>query len=58
MKITDFGVAAVFRTQWETEGHLIHGKCGTAPYMPPEEWIAGVDYLPTKVDIWAIGILI
>ena len=23
--------------------------------MPPEEWIQDFEYLPTKVDMWAIG---
>ncbi len=55
LKITDFGVSTVFRTQWEKSAHLVHGVCGSGPYIAPEEWKENQDYLPTKVDIWAIG---
>jgi protein-serine/threonine kinase len=55
IKITDFGVATVFRTQWEKAPHLVHGIAGSAPYIAPEEWKQDQDYLPTKVDIWACG---
>ncbi|KAJ3345762.1 serine/threonine-protein kinase HAL4/sat4, partial [Kappamyces sp. JEL0680] len=57
LKITDFGVAAVFRTQFEKSAHKVHGICGSAPYIAPEEWKEDQDYLPTKVDIWACGMV-
>lgn len=55
LKITDFGVSAVFRTQFEKEAHKLHGVFGSTPYIAPEEWIEGAEYFPTKVDVWASG---
>jgi serine/threonine protein kinase len=31
--------------------------CGSAPYIAPEEWIENSEYAPTKVDIWACGMI-
>jgi protein-serine/threonine kinase len=55
LKITDFGVSAVFKTQFEKEAHKLHGVFGSTPYIAPEEWIEGAEYFPTKVDVWASG---
>ncbi|KAJ3319972.1 serine/threonine-protein kinase HAL4/sat4 [Boothiomyces sp. JEL0866] len=57
LKITDFGVSTVFRTQFEKCSRKIHGLCGSGPYIAPEEWVESSEYLPTKVDIWAVGII-
>jgi serine/threonine protein kinase len=57
LKITDFGVSHVFKTQFEKEPRRIHGILGSAPYIAPEVWIDNTDYLPTKVDIWACGMI-
>jgi protein-serine/threonine kinase len=57
LKITDFGVAVVFRTQFEKEARKVQGLCGSVPYIAPEEWIEKSEYLPTKVDIWASGMI-
>ncbi|KAI8925378.1 hypothetical protein BC831DRAFT_426876 [Entophlyctis helioformis] len=57
LKITDFGTSAVFRTQWEKEPHKLHGVCGSAPYIAPEEWDEQHEYFPTKVDVWACGMI-
>ena len=55
LKITDFGVSAVFRTQWEKQIHKLHGVFGSTPYIAPEEWHEETDYNPTKVDVWSSG---
>jgi protein-serine/threonine kinase len=55
LKITDFGVSTVFKTAFEKQAHLIHGVCGSGPYIAPEEWKTENEYQPTKVDIWACG---
>lgn len=57
LKITDFGVSAVFRTQFEKVARKLHGVHGTDPYIAPEEWIDSGDaeYFPTKIDVWACG---
>ncbi|KAI8910775.1 kinase-like domain-containing protein [Gorgonomyces haynaldii] len=57
LKICDFGVSCVFKTQWEREAHKIHGIVGSTPYIAPEEWIPDIEYLPTKVDVWSSGII-
>ncbi|KAL2917802.1 hypothetical protein HK105_202675 [Polyrhizophydium stewartii] len=57
LKITDFGTSAVFRTQWEKEAHKLHGVYGSAPYIAPEEWDEQHEYIPTKVDVWACGVI-
>ncbi|KAJ8331771.1 hypothetical protein QVD99_002018 [Batrachochytrium dendrobatidis] len=58
LKITDFGTSAVFRTQWEKEPHKLHGVCGSQPYIAPEEWDTQHEYFPTKVDVWACGMIL
>lgn len=55
LKITDFGVSTVFKTVFEKQPHLVHGVCGSGPYIAPEEWKLENEYQPTKVDIWACG---
>jgi protein-serine/threonine kinase len=57
LKISDFGVSAVFRTQFEKESHKLHGVYGSTPYIAPEEWLDGAEYFPTKVDVWASGMI-
>ncbi|KAJ1342748.1 hypothetical protein BSLG_002845 [Batrachochytrium salamandrivorans] len=58
LKVTDFGTSAVFRTQWEKEPHKLHGICGSQPYIAPEEWDTQHEYIPTKVDVWACGMIL
>ena len=57
LKISDFGVSIVFRTQFEKTDRMCGGHVGTTAYIAPEEWDDDAKYLPTKVDIWAIGFL-
>lgn len=56
LKITDFGVAEVFKTPFDKKEKIISGVCGSEPYIPPEEWIG--PYAPSKVDIWSCGIIL
>jgi serine/threonine protein kinase len=30
---------------------------GSEPYIAPEEWIEDAEYFPTKVDVWATGMI-
>ncbi|KAJ1551700.1 serine/threonine-protein kinase HAL4/sat4 [Nowakowskiella sp. JEL0078] len=57
VKITDFGVAEVFRTLWESKPRRCKGVCGSEPYISPEEWNDANEYDPTKADVWACGII-
>ncbi|KAI8814755.1 kinase-like domain-containing protein [Cladochytrium replicatum] len=58
LKITDFGVADVYKSPWETEARQSKGVCGSQPYIPPEEWVEHNNYDPTKADVWACGIIL
>lgn len=55
-KITDFGSAAVFKTEWEHDIHLSKGVCGSLPYIAPEEFVAKY-YDPRLSDVWALGVV-
>ncbi|KAJ1917713.1 hypothetical protein IWQ60_007695 [Tieghemiomyces parasiticus] len=57
VKITDFGVADVFRMCWETTTHLSRGFCGSEPYIAPEQF-SGKPYDARKVDIWSCGVVL
>jgi protein-serine/threonine kinase len=56
LKITDFGVSTVFKMQWEQSERKLSGKAGTSSFIAPEEWNDKTEYLPTKIDIWAVGL--
>lgn len=56
LKISDFGEAEVFQTPWENHPHLVHGICGSGPYIAPEEFTQK-EFDPCLVDIWACGII-
>ncbi|KAJ2812639.1 hypothetical protein GGI24_006644, partial [Coemansia furcata] len=49
VKITDFGVADVFRVAWENNIHKSRGLCGSEPYIAPEMF-AGKSYDGRKTD--------
>jgi serine/threonine protein kinase len=57
LKIADFGTATVFKTAWETSARKTRGIHGSDPYIAPEEWRNQEEYDPSKVDIWACGII-
>lgn len=57
LKITDFGVSEVFRAPFEKAAKKAKGICGSTPYIAPEEFEPDAEYDPTKVDVWAIGII-
>lgn len=56
LKITDFGNSECFRMAWEQDIHLSGGICGSAPYIPPEEYLQD-EFDPRPVDIWACGVI-
>ncbi|KAJ1955446.1 hypothetical protein IWQ62_005528 [Dispira parvispora] len=57
IKITDFGVADVFRMCWEKTTHLSRGFCGSEPYIAPEQF-AGKPYDARRVDVWSCGVVL
>ncbi|KAJ3219237.1 serine/threonine-protein kinase HAL4/sat4 [Clydaea vesicula] len=58
LKITDFGCAKVFKTCFEKTSRTVKGKCGSDPYIAPEEFDDDAEYESLKVDIWACGIIL
>ncbi|KAJ2784598.1 hypothetical protein GGI15_002211 [Coemansia interrupta] len=56
IKITDFGVADVFRVAWEERIHKSRGLCGSEPYIAPEMF-TGKSYDGRKVDVWSAAIV-
>ncbi len=55
LKITDFGEAEVFKTQFEQKCRNATGIHGTDPYIAPEEFEDHASYDSRKVDVWACG---
>ncbi|OCF42617.1 CAMK/CAMKL/CHK1 protein kinase [Kwoniella heveanensis CBS 569] len=57
LKITDFGLCAVFRHKGKTR--LLSGRCGSLPYVAPElGGPAGQGYAAEPVDIWGMGVVL
>ncbi|OWZ66266.1 hypothetical protein AYX14_02491 [Cryptococcus neoformans] len=57
LKITDFGLCAVFRHKGKTR--LLSGRCGSLPYVAPELGVpAGQGYAAEPVDIWGMGVVL
>ncbi|KAF9883741.1 hypothetical protein FE257_002995 [Aspergillus nanangensis] len=56
LKISDFGNAECFRLAWEDQVHMSTGRCGSAPYISPEQYLAE-PFDPRCVDIWAVAIV-
>ncbi|KAJ3025832.1 UNVERIFIED_CONTAM: serine/threonine-protein kinase HAL4/sat4 [Siphonaria sp. JEL0065] len=57
LKITDFGISAVFHLPLETGTKKSIGECGSGPYIAPEVFL-GVEYAPELVDVWSVGIIL
>ncbi|XP_070547544.1 serine/threonine-protein kinase Chk1-like isoform X2 [Ptychodera flava] len=55
LKITDFGLATVFRHQGKER--LLSRCCGTKPYVAPEV-LTRKDYHAEPSDIWSCGIIL
>ncbi|KAJ3004923.1 serine/threonine-protein kinase HAL4/sat4 [Thoreauomyces humboldtii] len=56
LKIIDFGSADVVKSPFETNCRKSSGRCGSGPYMAPEEF-SQKSYDGRKVDVWACGIV-
>ncbi|KAJ1762060.1 hypothetical protein LPJ77_001675 [Coemansia sp. RSA 2523] len=56
VKITDFGVADVFRVAWEQHVHKSRGLCGSEPYIAPEMFTAK-SYDGRKADVWSAAVV-
>lgn len=57
LKIADFGMADMFRTDYEREKRGMTGVCGSSQYAAPEMY-AGDAYDGEKVDVWSCGVIL
>ncbi|KAG0037247.1 serine/threonine-protein kinase HAL4/sat4 [Podila clonocystis] len=56
LKITDFGIANVFKSVGDPNPLPCRGIIGSEPYIAPEEFHQE-EYDPRAVDVWACGII-
>ncbi|KAF9970272.1 serine/threonine-protein kinase HAL4/sat4 [Actinomortierella ambigua] len=56
LKITDFGIANVFKSVGDPAALPCRGILGSEPYIAPEEFYEE-EYDPRMVDVWACGII-
>ncbi|KAF9180428.1 serine/threonine-protein kinase HAL4/sat4 [Haplosporangium sp. Z 767] len=56
LKITDFGIANVFKSVGDPIPLPCRGIIGSEPYIAPEEFYQD-EYDPRAVDVWACGII-
>ena len=54
IKITDFGVADVFKGPYDKENKLSRGIAGSDPYIAREMWELD-EYDALKTDAWSAG---
>lgn len=52
LKVSDSGNAKCSRLAWEDQIHLSTRRCGSAPYISPQQYL-DQPFDPRKVDIWA-----
>jgi len=58
LKISDFGVAEVFKTMSDRQPHKCVGLFGSEPYISPEQFESSTtEYDAAKVDIWSAGVV-
>ncbi|KAG0228202.1 serine/threonine-protein kinase HAL4/sat4 [Actinomortierella wolfii] len=57
LKISDFGIANVFKSVGNSAALPCRGILGSEPYIAPEEFYQD-EYDPRLVDVWACGIIL
>ncbi|KAI5122878.1 hypothetical protein M0805_003330 [Coniferiporia weirii] len=57
LKISDFGLCAVFRHKESGKTRLLTERCGSLPYVAPE-LNSEVPYQAEPVDIWGLGVIL
>lgn len=56
LKIADFGISEVFRSNPSDCNHKSRGLCGSTPYIAPEEY-TNEEYDARQVDVWSMAII-
>lgn len=57
LKISDFGLAAVYKLKESGKTRQLNELCGSLPYMAPEVHYA-TPYEAEPIDVWGIGIIL
>ncbi|KJA22343.1 hypothetical protein HYPSUDRAFT_139331, partial [Hypholoma sublateritium FD-334 SS-4] len=61
LKISDFGLSAVFRLKDSGNMRMLSEKCGSLPYVAPEVSLklnSDVPYHAEPIDVWGIGVIL
>ncbi|KAL5313331.1 hypothetical protein ACEPPN_019064 [Leptodophora sp. 'Broadleaf-Isolate-01'] len=56
LEIADFGQAECFRFPWEDKARVTTSRCGSIPYIAPEQYLDG-EFDPRPVDVWPMGMI-
>lgn len=57
LKISDFGLSAVFRLKESGKTRALTERCGSLPYVAPELSVEG-SYHAEPVDVWGVGVIL
>ncbi|KAG1719656.1 kinase-like domain-containing protein [Suillus lakei] len=57
LKISDFGLAAVYKLKESGKTRQLNELCGSLPYMAPEVHY-GTPYEAEPIDVWGIGVIL
>ena len=56
LKLADFGEAECFCFPWEAKPRMTTGRCGSVPYIAPEQYLDG-EFDLRPVDVWPMGMI-
>ncbi|KAI0696596.1 kinase-like domain-containing protein [Cytidiella melzeri] len=57
LKISDFGLSAVYKLKENGKTRLLNERCGSMPYIAPE-LNSHIPYEAEPIDIWGIGVIL
>ncbi|KAF8190055.1 kinase-like domain-containing protein [Pholiota molesta] len=57
LKISDFGLSAVFRLKDSGKTRMLSEKCGSLPYVAPE-LNSDAPYNAEPIDVWGVGVIL
>ncbi|KAH9487412.1 Serine/threonine-protein kinase CHK1 [Psilocybe cubensis] len=57
LKITDFGLSAVFRLKESGKTRMLTERCGSLPYVAPE-LNSDRPYHAEPIDVWGVGVIL
>ncbi|KAI0083554.1 CAMK/CAMKL/CHK1 protein kinase [Irpex rosettiformis] len=57
LKISDFGLSAVYKLKENGKTRLLNERCGSMPYVAPE-LNSNIPYEAEPIDVWGIGVIL